>query len=61
MIHGSRFARFLFAALIGAASALPAGAKERRPNLLVIVADARPMAAICAKRCALRWRHMDGG
>lgn len=40
MIHGSRFARFLFAALIGAAATVgPAEAKERRPNLLVIVAD----------------------
>jgi len=40
MTHGSRFARFLFAALIGAAAAIgPAEAKERRPNLLVIVAD----------------------
>jgi arylsulfatase A-like enzyme len=40
MIHGSRFARLLFAALIGAAATMgPAQAKERRPNLLVIVAD----------------------
>ena len=40
MIHGSRFARLLFSALIGAVAAIgPAGAKERRPNLLVIVAD----------------------
>jgi arylsulfatase A-like enzyme len=40
MIQGSRFAPFLFAALIGAlASVGPAQAKERRPNLLVIVAD----------------------
>lgn len=40
MTQGSRFARFLFAALIGAAATVgPAQAKERRPNLLVIVAD----------------------
>lgn len=40
MTHGSRFARLLFAALIGAAATMgPAQAKERRPNLLVIVAD----------------------
>ncbi len=40
MIHGSRFARLLFTALIGAAATIgPAQAKERRPNLLVIVAD----------------------
>jgi arylsulfatase len=40
MIHGSRFTRFLFAALISAfASIVPAQAKEKRPNLLVIVAD----------------------
>jgi arylsulfatase len=41
MTHGSRFARLLFAALIGAAATTigPAQAKERRPNLLVIVAD----------------------
>lgn len=40
MIHGSRFARLLFAALIGAAATIgSAQAKERRPNLLVIVAD----------------------
>jgi len=40
MIHGSRFARLLFFALIGAAATMgPAQAKERRPNLLVIVAD----------------------
>lgn len=40
MIHGSRFARLLFTALIGAAATIgPAQAEERRPNLLVIVAD----------------------
>ena len=40
MTHGSRFTRFLFAALIGAAATVgSAQAKERRPNLLVIVAD----------------------
>lgn len=40
MIHGSRFARLLFVALIGAAATVgPVQAKERRPNLLVIVAD----------------------
>jgi arylsulfatase A-like enzyme len=40
MTYGSRFARLLFAALIGAAASIgPAQAKERRPNLLVIVAD----------------------
>ncbi|MGN7931402.1 arylsulfatase [Sphingopyxis sp. 22461] len=40
MTHGSRFARLLFAALIGAAATVgSAQAKERRPNLLVIVAD----------------------
>lgn len=40
MTHGSRFARFLLAALIGAAATTgPVQAKERRPNLLVIVAD----------------------
>lgn len=40
MTHGSRFASLLFAALIGAAATVgSAQAKERRPNLLVIVAD----------------------
>lgn len=40
MTHGSRFTHLLFAALIGAAATIgPAEAKERRPNLLVIVAD----------------------
>jgi arylsulfatase A-like enzyme len=40
MTHGSRFARLLFAALIGAAATVGSvQAKERRPNLLVIVAD----------------------
>ncbi|KGB55424.1 putative arylsulfatase A [Sphingopyxis sp. LC81] len=40
MTHGSRFARFLLAALIGAAATIgSAETKERRPNLLVIVAD----------------------
>ena len=60
MIHGSRFAAFIFAAMIGAfASIVPAQAKERRPNLLVIVADDLGYSDLGAFGGEIRTPHLD--
>ncbi len=60
MTRGSGLTRFVFAALIGAfASIVPTQAKERRPNLLVIVADDLGYSDLGAFGGEIRTPHLD--
>ena len=60
MIRGHRLARVLFAILVaGFASLAPTQAQERRPNLLVIVADDLGYSDLGAFGGEIRTPHLD--
>lgn len=60
MIRHTHFRRFVCAALLGAVATIaPAQAKERRPNLLIIVADDLGYSDLGAFGGEIRTPHLD--